>query len=318
MTTWVPVLGDYEFDDDTVIFKGRSTSYDSDQQGQPVERPEIGNALSNERFGGGEICASIIFSEIRDAACEVMLYYDLTTKAFVTAGLGGSGYLASVRHFDGSSKWTVHGGAGIRTHLEADRNYRLRVRVRGSRVTVTIDDIDILVVDLPAPLPQGQAGLWCMSRATITISHFKVIAQRPRAFVVMEYSERYNELYEDVIKPVCQHEGLEVIRGDEEFGPGVIIADVARRIVEAKIIIAEISPTNANVYYELGYAHALGKPSILIAERSTKLPFDVSPFRTLFYENSINGKAKIEDGLRKHVQAILTAPGAADLAKTGG
>ncbi|HEX2122447.1 MAG TPA: hypothetical protein VHL59_12460 [Thermoanaerobaculia bacterium] len=172
-------------------------------------------------------------------------------------------------------------------------------------------------MDLPSPLPQGQAGLWCIGRTPITVSHFKVIAQRPRAFVVMEYSEHYNELYEDVIKPVCVSAGLEVIRGDEEFGPGVIIADVTRRIVEAKIIIAEISPTNANVYYELGYAHALSKPTILVAERSTKLPFDVSPFRTLFYENSINGKAKVEDGLRKHLQAILTMPGTADLAKAG-
>jgi hypothetical protein len=56
----------------------------------------------------------------------------------------------------------------------------------------------------------------------------------------------------------------------------------------------------------VGYAHARGKPTILIADRGIeKLPFDVSPFRTLFYENSIDGKRRIEEGLRKHIKAIL-------------
>jgi len=55
----------------------------------------------------------------------------------------------------------------------------------------------------------------------------------------------------------------------------------------------------------LGYAYALNKPTILIAEKGTKLPFDLYPFRTLFYENSIAGKKKLEDGLRNHLKAIF-------------
>jgi len=45
---------------------------------------------------------------------------------------------------------------------------------------------------------------------------------------------------------------------------------------------------------------------VLITQHDTKLPFDVSPFRTLFYENTIAGKAKIVEGLRKHLAAIQT------------
>jgi len=44
-------------------------------------------------------------------------------------------------------------------------------------------------------------------------------------------------------------------------------------------------------------------------EKDTKLPFDVSSFRTLFYENSIGGKSKLEDGLKKHIRAILQQGG---------
>ena len=96
-----------------------------------------------------------------------------------------------------------------------------------------------------------------------------------------------------------------VTRIDEQSGPGLIIEDISRAIQEAKLVIADISPVNANVFYEVGFAHALNKPTILLAEKGTKLPFDVSSFRTLFYENSIAGKKKFEEGLRKHIRASL-------------
>ncbi len=62
---------------------------------------------------------------------------------------------------------------------------------------------------------------------------------------------------------------------------------------------------NQNVFYELGYAHALGKPTILLAEKGKQLPFDVSGYRYLCYENSIGGKRKVDEALRKHLAAIL-------------
>jgi hypothetical protein len=85
----------------------------------------------------------------------------------------------------------------------------------------------------------------------------------------------------------------------------VIIQDITRQLLEAQAVIAEISPANPNVYYEVGFAHALNKPTILIADKETKLPFDVSPFRVLFYENSIPGRSRFEEGLRGHLSAIF-------------
>ena len=89
------------------------------------------------------------------------------------------------------------------------------------------------------------------------------------------------------------------------FRPGIILEDIVRGIVESKVIIAEITPPNQNVFYELGYAHALRKPAILLAEEGKALPFDISGYRCLFYENSIGGKRRIEEGLAKHLNAIL-------------
>jgi nucleoside 2-deoxyribosyltransferase len=70
-------------------------------------------------------------------------------------------------------------------------------------------------------------------------------------------------------------------------------------------VIADITPINQNVFYELGYSHALNKPTILLAERGKQLPFDVSGYRVLIYDNTIAGKKQLEDGLTKHFEAIL-------------
>ena len=93
-------------------------------------------------------------------------------------------------------------------------------------------------------------------------------------------------------------------------GPGLIIADIIREIASAQLVIADITPTNPNVYFEVGYALALNKPTILLAKKGTPLPFDVAGFRVLFYEDSIGGKGKLEDGLRRHLSAILEGPAA--------
>ena len=71
------------------------------------------------------------------------------------------------------------------------------------------------------------------------------------------------------------------------------------------MIIADITTKNANVFFELGYAFARNKPVILLAKKTdVPLPFDVSSFRVLFYEDSIGGKPKVEEGLRNHLRAI--------------
>ena len=142
--------------------------------------------------------------------------------------------------------------------------------------------------------------------ADIIIRDFDVLSEKPVAFIIMQFSTPFNELYEGVIRPVCSDLGVRAVRADDAYGPGLIIADVVRQIDESKIVVAEISPLNANVYYEVGYSHARGKPTILIADRKTeKLPFDVSPFRTLFYDNTIDGKRRVEEGLRRHLTAAL-------------
>jgi hypothetical protein len=88
--------------------------------------------------------------------------------------------------------------------------------------------------------------------------------------------------------------------------PGLVIEDIKRQIAECRVVIAEITPGNPNVYYEVGYADTLNKPLILIADRKEGLkPFDVRAYRTIFYENSIGGKSVVEKDLRLYLRSIL-------------
>jgi nucleoside 2-deoxyribosyltransferase len=91
---------------------------------------------------------------------------------------------------------------------------------------------------------------------------------------------------------------------DEMAGPGVILQDMQREIEQAGVVIAEITPPNPNVFYEVGYAHALGKPTILLAQRGIQLPFDIRSFRVVFYTDTIGGKAEVGRSLAKHLLAI--------------
>ncbi|HNU88170.1 MAG TPA: hypothetical protein PKJ94_07765, partial [Ferruginibacter sp.] len=82
--------------------------------------------------------------------------------------------------------------------------------------------------------------------------------------------------------------------------------DIIKSIKESSLIIADITPDNPNVFYEVGYSHAIDKPTILLCDKKrSKLPFDLTSFRTLFYENSIAGKTQVEQRLRKYLDNLF-------------
>lgn len=297
---WIALLGRFEFEQESLVFKGGTIT---SKDGQPTS--EVGNFISDQYFGGGQISATIEFrGERQPSAAGLILHYHPLLAGFVEAQLGGLS-LCSVRTWHGQ-EWTIHASRGPSEQIKPHRPYEFEIRSTGSRISLLLDGVRVLETNLPFSLPHGQAGIWAMGTEDIAFSRFTVLPEKPKLFVIMQFTNPFNELYSDVVVPVGTEAGFSVIRADETYGPGLIIADIERQIFEAKAIVADITPNNPNVYWEVGYAHAVRKPTILIAERDTRLPFDVSPFRTLFYDNTIAGKARIEDGLRKHLAAIQT------------
>lgn len=285
-----------------IIFHGKLVSPKDEEP-----RSMYNVIISDQYFSGGRISAEIMFKTISDkqpTQCEIIIYFDPESRNFVCAGLGGSYRMYSIRTF--ANKWEDHSTTGVYNNLKPNIYYKVEVELKGSKVFLTVDGILVSTTVLPYTLPISQVGIFCLGTNDIHIRNYKVHSEKSKAFVVMQFSSPYNELYEEVIKPICDEYKLSVLRADETYGPGLIVADITKEISESRIVIAEVSPVNSNVYYEVGYAHALNKPTILIAEKSIKLPFDISPFRTLFYENSIAGKKKVEEGFRKHIAAVLS------------
>ena len=301
MYNWQSLLGKFELSEEKIAFHGEAIKLID------VPGASIGNLVCDQRFSGGYIEATVRFLEVTAfSACQIIASYRPETRAFLTAGIGagsGADSMFVVRTFI-EGRWHYHGDTGVRSLLESNRDYHLKVEVVGSRLSLRVDGVEVIAKVLPFTIPHNQAGIWCQDVKTIEIRDFSISATMPTAFVVMQFSKPYNELYTEVIEPVCDEFQIKAVRADEAYGPGLIVSDIARQISESSWVIAEITPANPNVYYEVGYAHALGKPTILIAEAGTKLPFDVSPFRTLFYENTIDGKRRIEEGFRKHLNAL--------------
>jgi hypothetical protein len=158
---------------------------------------------------------------------------------------------------------------------------------------------------LPSPLEGDQVGLYVWGSNKVSFEDLIFNRSRPKCFVVMQFGKPYDVYWEEVIRPIAREAGFEPVRADDIYGPGAILQDIIRQILDSDVIIAEITPSNANVFYELGYAHALGKPTILLANGNLeKLPFDVSGYRVVYYSDSIGGKGDIESALLKHLKSI--------------
>jgi nucleoside 2-deoxyribosyltransferase len=101
-------------------------------------------------------------------------------------------------------------------------------------------------------------------------------------FVIIPF--KFNILYSQVIKKAIEELSMECIRADEIYKPNVIIKDIWNSIRKARFIIADITERNPNVLYELGLAHAIGKPVILINRDDNEIPFDIAPIKYIKYD----------------------------------
>ena len=296
---WQSLMGKFEEVDDAISFRGRELLHEG------YQGPSIGNLICDKGFSGGTISAEIEFTDPSPPGiCELILYHDPGTRRMVTAGLGVDPAMFEVRHFNGE-RWYIDAASGDRENLQPGKRYHVAITLRGSWVLMTVDGVDVASVNLPMFLPKSQVGVWCLGSKDIIVRNLNIDPVEGHVFVVMEFGPPYDALYSEVITKVCSNLDLKTIRADEVTEAGLVIGQIERDIVESKLIIAEISPPNPNVYYEVGYARAINKPTILIAKKGTKLPFDVMASRTLFYEDSIGGKSQFEESLEKHVTAIL-------------
>jgi hypothetical protein len=94
------------------------------------------------------------------------------------------------------------------------------------------------------------------------------IAERSSCFVVMPLGGIWDLYYAQIYELAIAEAGLAPVRADDVFRTGSILQDIVDLLTRASIVLADITENNRNVHYELGLAHALGKPTILVAPRA--------------------------------------------------
>jgi hypothetical protein len=113
-----------------------------------------------------------------------------------------------------------------------------------------------------------------------------------------EIRKRSNGVRDWVVRPAAKHAGdLKTVRADDVGEPGQITAQAVQHCLKAKAAVADLTGGNPNVYYELSVRHGALLPVVLIAEEGTKLPFDISQSRVIFFDSadlSSAGQAKEE------------------------
>jgi hypothetical protein len=130
---------------------------------------------------------------------------------------------------------------------------------------------------------------------------------RKKCFVLMPFTAALREVYDNVYRVVCSELNIDCWRVDEISRPGSITRDIIEGILDADIVIADLTGRNSNVFYELGIAHVVGNKTIMTAQSVTDVPFDIGNYRVILYEQSIGGAKPLAEKLRAAIGELLQA-----------
>lgn len=125
-------------------------------------------------------------------------------------------------------------------------------------------------------------------------------------FVVMPFGGAIGGYFQHVYEPAIKKAGLKAVRADADiFGTGKIIDQIWSGINSAKVLVAELTTRNPNVFYELRLAHALNKPVVLVSSNEQDVPFDLQHIRVIYYD--VNDPFWGQKLIEKVAENILSA-----------
>jgi hypothetical protein len=128
-------------------------------------------------------------------------------------------------------------------------------------------------------------------------------------FIMMPFSEKFEDVLNDSIRPAVESNNLLCLRADEIWDTGKIPDQIANGIQESLVCIADLTNLNINVVYEVALAHEKGKSVILITQDSPdSLPFDLRHYRAFKYISTHEGRQKLRETLERSLLEIIKAP----------
>lgn len=118
-----------------------------------------------------------------------------------------------------------------------------------------------------------------------------------------EIRRNADEVLDYIVNPICTSFGYTVVRADKMANSGLITKAIIEQIISADLVVADLTGSNPNVFYELAIRHSYRKPAIQIIKGGIKIPFDVANMRTISYETTLSGA----DIAKKEMSKIITA-----------
>jgi len=144
-------------------------------------------------------------------------------------------------------------------------------------------DVEVVVPPAPdasdrgeAPSPKSEAYDW--DKVCFYISP---IGDEPS-----EHRQHADLFLGSIVEPALEEFGLSVVRADKIGKPGMITAQIIEHVLKAKLVIADLSYHNPNVFYELCLRHVCRLPTVQIIRKADKIPFDLEQFRTIQIDTS--------------------------------
>ena len=132
---------------------------------------------------------------------------------------------------------------------------------------------------------------------------------KPDVFVLMPFKDDMKPIYEDHITPTCSSLGLFVRRADDFFTANLVVSDVWNAIAGARLIVADCTDRNPNVFYEIGLAHTIGQPTILLTQREEDIPFDLRHLRYIAYQLPPRGMKEFETKFKETLRTSSSRGG---------
>lgn len=110
-------------------------------------------------------------------------------------------------------------------------------------------------------------------------------------------------LLKSIVKPVLESD-FNIERSDLISSTNKITDEIIERLTNSELVIVDLSSHNPNVFYELGYRHALNRPTITMINKDDHIPFDVSAYRTIYYSELHNDVLSAKEQLKNTLETF--------------
>lgn len=293
---WVPIHGGWEKRAVDATYRGLEGQ---DRDPGVLLAPPRDRALTRGRL------ATTVRLEPDDmqAQARIVVAREPGSRRYISAGIGGHDACYVIEAWEPEHGHQRPLALVERPPAAWEPSIPIAVHVEGPRLALRVGGVEVAYAQMPRPLlPGDQLGLFAWTERGVTFEGFESRREEPHAFVAMPFKD-FDHVFEKIVRPVG--ELAEIVLGDARSGPGSITSQIERQIRDADVVIAEVTATNPNVFFEVGFAMALSKPVILVAKRKRRLPFDVQSYRCVYYDPTPEGMTRAAADLALEVKAAL-------------